>query len=120
MGKITSEFRLASRMAVAISKTLLRHQQSRRKLMFAVSVAAMLVTFLGFTLLEGFLSDHPLLFAFYWLLCAGLVIFMVLLAIYDLATVRGSLNTRTDAELADVMKDIENEARSGDGENDKK
>ena len=120
MGKLTSEIRLASRMAVAIATTLLRHQQSRRKLMFAVSVAAMLVTFLEFTLLESFLSEHPLLFAFYWFFCAGLVFFMLLLAIYDLAAVKGSLNARSDRELAEVMKEIENKARSSKRKDDKK
>ena len=41
----------------------------------------------------------------------GLVFFMILLAIYDMAAIRGELNVRSDEELADVLKKIERSAR---------
>ncbi len=102
-------------MAVAVFLTLLRVRQARRKMMFAVSIATMLVTFFGFTLLEGFLADHPLLFAIYWFFCIGLVLFMLLLAIYDMAAVKGDLDVRAGRELAEVLKEIEEKARAEKG-----
>lgn len=79
--------------------------------MFFVTLVTMFVAFLGITLLENFLSEHPFLFAIYWFFCAGLVLFMLLLAIYDFAAVKGEFNQRSDKELAEVLKDIEQSAR---------
>ena len=72
------------------------------------------VAFLGITLLENFLGDHPLLFAVYWFFCVGLVLFMLMLALYDFAAVKGEFNVRSDKELADVLKQIEEQARANE------
>ena len=99
-------------MAVALFLTLLRVRQTRRKMMFTVTLASMLFAFLGFTLLDAFLTEHPLLFALYWFFCTSLVLFMLLLSIYDYAAVKGDMNRRSDQQLAAVLKDIEEAARA--------
>ena len=112
MRKLLADCKLAWKMAVAVFLTLLRIRQTRRRMMFVVSLGAMFFAFLGVTLLENFLGDHPLLFAVYWFFCMGLVLFMLLLAIYDFAAVKGELNLRSDEELAKVFKEIEASARA--------
>lgn len=81
--------------------------------MFYASAGTIIVVYLGFTRLDGFLGTHPLIFATYWLYCAGLVVFMLLLAIYDLAAIKGELNVRAKQELKQVLKEIEETARAG-------
>ena len=101
-------------MATAAFLTLLRIRQTRRKMMFVISLGAMLSAFLGFTLFDSFLSDHPLLFVAYWLFCAGLVLLMLLMAIYDFASVRGEFQGRSKDQLAAALKEIEKSARAKD------
>ena len=55
-------------------------------------VGTILAVYLGFSLLDEFLSKHPLIFAIYWLYCAVLVIFMLILAVYDMAAVKSEMN----------------------------
>jgi len=112
MGKLRSDMKLAGRMATALFITLLRVRQTRRKMMFAVSISAMLFAFAGITFLDRFLTDHPLIFAFYWFLCVAQVLFMLMLAVYDFAAVKGEHNVRSDRELTAVLKDIEDTARA--------
>lgn len=81
--------------------------------MFYVSAGTMVAVYLGITLFDGFLGKHPLIFATYWLYCAGLVIFMLMLAIYDLALVKRELNVRAKQELKEVLKEIEETVRAG-------
>lgn len=82
--------------------------------MFYVSAGTMIAVYLGFTLLDGFLAANPLIFTVYWLYCAGLVVFMLMLAIYDLALVKRELNTRAKQELQEVLNDIEETVRAND------
>lgn len=82
--------------------------------MFYVSAGTMIAVYLGFTLLDGFLAGSPLIFAVYWLYCAGLVVFMLMLAIYDLALVKRELNVRAKQELQEVLNDIEETVRAND------
>ena len=112
MGKLGSDLKLAGRMATALFITLLRVRQTRRKMMFAVSISAMLFAFAGITFLDRFLTEHPLIFTFYWFLCVAQVLFMLLLAVYDFAAVKGEHSVRSDRELAAVLKDIEDSARA--------
>ncbi len=120
MGKLTSDIKLVSRMATAIFLTLLRRRQTRRKMMFAVSVVAMLLAFAGFTILDGLLMADPLLFVIYWFFCAGLVILMMLLAAYDVAALKGNANARSDREVVEMVKEIEAQARSSAAENEER
>lgn len=112
MGKLGQDLKLAGRMAAALFLTVLRIRRTRRKMMFAVSVSAMLFAFAGITFLDGFLTEHPLVFAFYWFLCGAQVLFMLLLATYDFAAVKGEHNVRSERELATVLKEIEEDARA--------
>ena len=85
--------------------------------MFYVSAGTMIAVYLGFTLLDGFLAGNPLIFAVYWLCCAGFVVFMLMLAIYDLALVKRELNVRAKQELQEVLNDIEETVRANDTSN---
>ncbi len=115
MAKLAHDFKTAWRLGVALFLTLLRVRQTRRQLMFGVSLAAMFAAFLGFTLLDSFLSSHPLLFAVYWLICGALVLLMLLLAIYDFAAVKSEFAHRSNRELADVLKEIRTSVADDDG-----
>jgi uncharacterized membrane protein YfcA len=113
MGKITSDIRLACRMIITGFLTALRRRRIRRKIMFYSSAGTIIAAALGFTLFDGFLGKHPLIFAIYWFYCVGLVAFMLLIAAYDIAVVRRELNVRSDKELTKVLKEIEEAARAG-------
>jgi hypothetical protein len=113
MGKLTSNTKLAFRMILAGLLTALRIRIIRRKIMFYALAGTMLAVYLGFTLLDGFLVKHPLIFAIYWFYCATLVVFMLILAVYDLAAVKDELNIRAKQELRDTLKDIEETVRAG-------
>ena len=93
--------------------TALRIRIIRRKIMFYALAGTMVTVSLGFTLLDGFLVKHPLIFAIYWLYCATLVVFMLILAVYDLAAIKGELNVRAKQELREALKDIEETVRAG-------
>ncbi len=112
MRKLISDLKFAWKLAVALFLTALRVRRARRKMMFYVSLAAMLFAFSGFTFLDGFLTDHPLLFAIYWFFCIGLVLLMFLFALYDFAAVKGELHTGSNEELDKVLKQIEQSARA--------
>ena len=86
--------------------------------MFYSSVGTIMAAVLGFTLFDEFLGKHPLIFAIYWFYCVGLVAFMLLIAAYDFAVVRGELNARSNEELTKVLKEIEEAARSGNKTNE--
>jgi hypothetical protein len=76
------------RLVLQITKGILRDQHSRRMTMFVVVIAALLMLFIGSTLLNGLLLERPLLFVGFWLVCAWLTLCAVLLAIYDLLMLR--------------------------------
>lgn len=81
--------------------------------MFYALTGTMISVFLGFTVLDEFLAKHPLIFAIYWLYSATLVIFMLLLAVYDLAAVKRELDIRARQELKETLKEIEETVRAG-------
>ncbi len=86
--------------------------------MFYSSAGTIITASLGFTLFDGFLGNHPLIFAIYWFYCVGLVAFMLLIATFDFAVVRRELNVRSDQELTKVLKEIEEAARAGNKGNE--
>lgn len=55
--------------------------------MFFLTLAALLLAFLGSTVLWSVFVQHPLFFAIYWLACAWITICVMLMAIYDLLMV---------------------------------
>ena len=117
MGKPTSDISLAWRMIRAGILSSLRIRAARRKIMFYAMVGTILAVYLGFSLLDEFLSKHPLIFAVYWLYCAVLVVFMLILAVYDMAAVKSEMNIHAKQELGKVLKEIKETAGEGKPEN---
>ena len=72
-----------------------------------LSLFVMLLTFAGVVLLEDFLSEHVWLFAGYWFVTSGLVVFLLLLAIYDMLRVRSELSEGRLKGLRDLEKFVE-------------
>ncbi len=75
------------RLAINISIGIAFDQRLRRKAMFVLTLAALILLFVGTTILWPTFPDHPLFFAIYWLICAWLTVCVILLSIYDLLTV---------------------------------
>lgn len=75
-------------LVIAITRGLIRSQQSRRSAMFGILIAALVMLFCGSTFLSGLLREHPVGFIFYWAACAWLTLTSVLLALFDLVAVR--------------------------------
>lgn len=89
------------RLIIQISKGLIRNQRTRRTVMFYSVLAALLLLFVGSTLLDGWLRTHPLLFLLYWAACAWITLLSVLLAIFDMLVVRAQIRVerrRLEAE----------------------
>jgi hypothetical protein len=76
------------RLAVAISKGIIRDQRSRRTVLFFVISAAVLMVFAGAVLLEGWLAANPWIFIAYWGACIWLTFLSFLLAVHDLLMLR--------------------------------
>jgi hypothetical protein len=76
--------------ALHATRGLIRDQSTRRWTMFVVLTTAMLLLFGGATFLQPFLSprEHPGWFIFFWVACAWLTFFALLLAVFDLLRVR--------------------------------
>ncbi len=76
--------------AIHATRGLLRDQNTRRKTMFIVVIAALLLLFAGSTFLAPVLDPHlrPGWFIFYWLVCAWITVTAALLAVFDLLLVR--------------------------------
>ena len=104
MKDFLTKLRFFNRLAIAIVLVVLRTRELRRKLMFAVSILVMLLTFTGVVLLEDFLSEHLWLFAGYWFVTTGLVVFLLLLAFYDMLRVRFELSEGRLKSLRDLEK----------------
>ena len=87
---LTFDIRRVLKLILLISKGLIRDQRSRRTVMFYGTLAALIVLFLGATLLDRWLRDRPFAFLAYWAACAWITILCVLLAIFDLLLVRAA------------------------------
>jgi dolichol kinase len=72
------------------TRGVIRDQTLRRKTMFVLILIALLLLFAGFTFLQNSLKprEHLLWFGFYWLICLWLTLTAMLLALFDLLTVR--------------------------------
>jgi len=84
-----SRLRIVS-FALHATRGLIRNQSTRRWTMFIVLIIAMLLLFGGTTFLQPFLSprEHPGWFIFFWIACAWLTFLALLLAVFDLLTVK--------------------------------
>lgn len=65
----------------------LRERQTRRQLMFYLTLATMAIVTIGFVFFSG-LANAPVLLVAYWSFCLLMVCLMILLAVYDMASVR--------------------------------
>lgn len=76
------------RLIIPITKGLIRDQSTRRSVIFFVMLAALVMLFLGATFLDGWLREHPTLFVLYWLACAWATFTALLLALFDILSIR--------------------------------
>jgi protein-S-isoprenylcysteine O-methyltransferase Ste14 len=76
--------------ATHAARGLVRDQKTRRKLMMAAVIGALVLMVAGSTLLQGFLNprEHAVGFIVFWFACAWLAVLAVLLALFDLLIVR--------------------------------
>jgi small-conductance mechanosensitive channel len=71
-----------------IAKGIARDQTVRRSAMFMIILAAIVLLFLGSTLLSEFLAEHVGIFLVYWFACGWLTLTAILMSIYDLLCLR--------------------------------
>lgn len=92
------------RITVLLSKAIIRDPVLRRKCMFVLIGAAVLMLFLGSILLsDHWARKHPILYLCYWLGCAWLTVTGVLLALLDILVIRAAARAtrrRLERELA--------------------
>ena len=69
---------------IALAIVFLRTRRLRRTAMFWLAIVVMAMVTLGGWFIDGALESQPLIFATYWFLCFVLVIFLLLLAFYDM------------------------------------
>src|SRR5947209_7603818 len=76
--------------ALHSTRGLIRDQSTRRWIMFVVLILAMVLLLAGTTFLQPFLSprEHPGWFIFFWVVCAWLTFLALLLAVFDLLTLK--------------------------------
>jgi protein-S-isoprenylcysteine O-methyltransferase Ste14 len=80
---------------VHITHAIIRDRIARRKTMFVLLLIALFLLVSGSTFLQTALNprEHPAWFILFWLICAWLTLTAMLLAIFDLLTLR--LEART-------------------------
>ena len=105
-----SKIQFYTKLGFAAGLLIMRTRELRRKLMFFVSIAAMLSVFLGGVVLMDFLIEHPWLFVIYWFVSGTLVLAMILLALYDMLRVRADQAATEREELIGLLAEIERAA----------
>jgi undecaprenyl pyrophosphate phosphatase UppP len=72
------------------ARGILRDQRTRRRWMFVILLAAVVIVLAGATVLQEWLDPHEHFarFLFYWFVCAWFTVTAVLLAIFDMLAVR--------------------------------
>ena len=72
------------------TRGVIRDQNTRRKAMFILVLAALVLLFSGATFLQSALNpkEHPVWFILFWVACAWLAVTAILLAIFDMVVVR--------------------------------
>jgi hypothetical protein len=83
------QFRTTS-FVIHATRGLIRDQNTRRKAMFILLVAALALLLCGSTFLQAILNprEHPGRFIFFWVACGWLALTAILLAIFDLLMVK--------------------------------
>jgi pheromone shutdown protein TraB len=67
-----------------ISRALVRDQVMRRNIMMWTVMTAVVMLFVGWTFLDGWLRQNYLLFILFWLVVAWLTVFSALMAVFDM------------------------------------
>ena len=90
-----NHFWLPSFVAHAV-RGIVRDQTSRRRVMSGLITAALLMLIVGSTVLSGSLDPHVHAgrFMIFWLSCAWVTVSSLLLAVFDVLTVRARERTR--------------------------
>lgn len=101
------------RFIIQISKGLIREQRTRRAVMFYSVLTVLGLVFAGSTFFWPTLREHPLLFIGYWGLCAWITLLSVLLAIYDMASIRIAARRERERLMEDHFAQ-ENDKASND------
>lgn len=91
----------------SIAKGFLFDVNQRRKAMFGIVLAAVLMLFVGSTLLAGWLRANPVIFILYWLGVAWLTLTSVLLALYDMLIMRQATRRRIRELRREILGDID-------------
>lgn len=71
--------------------------------MFYGMLAALLMLFVGATVLDGWLREHPWLFLGFWAACAWITFFSMLLAFFDMLLVRAAARRERRRLERDVL-----------------
>ena len=109
-------------LGVAFLWVLFHNRKYRRNLLFGSTVLTMFLVFVGAVFLTKPLSEHPVAFLLYWLICFILVGFVLILALYDLLQIRKEHRLRMsvlDRELekaAEEARRLAEEAKAEEGE----
>jgi drug/metabolite transporter (DMT)-like permease len=75
--------------ALVLSRAILRDRTTRRKWLGAFALSLVVVFGVGTTFLAGWLSESIARFSLYWLGVLGLIVVVILFALYDaLAVIR--------------------------------
>ena len=80
----------ATSIMVHVTRAIIRDRIARRKTMFVLLLVALSLLVSGSTFLQAALNprEHPAWFILFWLICAWLTLTAMLLAIFDLLTLR--------------------------------
>jgi len=80
----------ATSLIIHVTRGIIRNRSTRRKTMFVLLMVALILLVSGSTFLQSTLNprEHPAEFILFWLICAWLTLTAMLLAIFDLLTLR--------------------------------
>ncbi len=84
---------------LAYTLGLIRDSQTRRNTMFYTTLGSVVLLFVGAVLIDRNLREHPVWFIVWWGACAWLMIASLLLALFDILTIRAAAR-RARRELA--------------------
>jgi hypothetical protein len=75
---------------IQVTRGIIRNRSTRRKTMFVLLMIALILLVSGSTFLQSTLNprEHPAEFILFWMICAWLTLTAMLLAIFDLLTLR--------------------------------
>ena len=79
---------MSVKLIIQTTKGIIRDQSVRRTVMFVIVIVALLMLFAGVTFLSGWLAEDRWIFLIYWVACMWLTMTSILLAIFDLLSVR--------------------------------